>query len=206
MSLRHRCCPHPLHWPLISSSPCSHTDLSPMISNIQKIAAPDPRSLRPHFPGGISTPRHAPAPSDGENILRDKDATRDSHLDIREPGERRQRHGRDGNKTLSFRGKHEKKVDSSGDSQCLSSRSSINIMKLARNIWIIVRHWGRPLSTEHSNVTVGDETRSWQFRIFRMSQRREKREGDCYLRRLLHCGSRRDPSPRHHYEIPKTFG
>ena len=76
-----------------------------MISNIQKIAAPDPRSLRPHFPGGISTPRHAPAPSDGENILRDKDATRDSHLDIREPGERRQRHGRDGNKTLSFRGK-----------------------------------------------------------------------------------------------------
>ena len=41
----------------------------------------------------------------------------------------------------------------------------------------------------------------------RMSQRmRGERDCECYLRRLLHCGSQRDPSPRHHYEIPKTFG
>lgn len=199
----------------------SHTDLSLMISlQYSENCSPGPSHLRPLFPvsqsslifpGGIPTPRHAPAHGGWWKYFAGQRC--DTWLtDLRYLESSTKTRGRDGNKTLSFsRGKPWEGGQFRRQAPCLSSSSSINIMRLARNIWIIVRHWGRPLSTWDSNVTVRvHETRSWQFRIFRMSlewvKGWEEGDCDCYLRRLLHCGSQRDPSPRHHYEIPKTFG
>ena len=93
------------------------------LSNIQKIAAPDPRISAHIFPcrsRALFSPgesRHRDTPphtEDGENILRDKDATRDSQIcDI---WRARQRHGAVTEIRLSHSAEesHEK-VDSSGD-------------------------------------------------------------------------------------------
>ena len=133
MSPRHRCCPHPplttpLRVPTVISVPSS-----PIFRKLQTRTLAVPA----HFSPGESRLRDTPPHPPMVKIFCGTKMRHVTHISISGSRESDDKDTAVTEIRLSHSEEsraHGKKVDSSGDSQCLSSRSSINIMKLARNI------------------------------------------------------------------------